>query len=275
MHFPLVSILIPLYNHEEYVLRCLNSILLDDYKYKEIVIIDDCSNDSSYSIVSEWLKTNNYSYPITLNKNDTNLGVCRTFNRLVKLSKGEYVVPLASDDCLISGSINSRLLYLKKNKNKMAVFGDCYVIDAQNNILYNSSLKELHTANISKLKRQSDLKREIIWNWSIVGPSFLIDRKAYDRVGFYDENLKIEDWDFYLRLASKNLIGFVDEMVGLYRIHQNNASRKQIFGKIDTEFELLKIAVKNLKNFNGEYKYLLMKKILVYIYLMFRKLTTP
>ena len=112
------------------------------------------------------------------------------------------------------------------------------------------------------------MKREIIWNWSIVGPSFLIDRRAYDKIGFYDEKLKIEDWDFYLRLASKNLIGYLNDKVGLYRIHQSNASRKKTFGKIDTEYELLKIAINNLKNFQGEYRYLLMKKILVYIYLI-------
>ena len=272
MQKPLISILIPLYNHEKYVISCLNSIILDDYKNKEIVILDDCSTDNSFSIVSEWIKSNSISCPIRLEKNKTNMGICSSLNKLVKFSKGEYIVPLASDDCLISGTISSRLSYLEKNENKMAVFGDCYVIDEQNNVLYNSSLKELHAANISKFQRQTDLKHEIIWNWSIVGPSFLINRKAYDIVGFYDENLEIEDWDFYLRLASKNLIGFIDEMVGLYRIHPNNASRKKTCGEIDTEFELLKIAFKNIKNFRGEYKYLLIKKIIVYVYLIFRKL---
>jgi len=275
MQKPLISILIPLYNHEKYVIACLKSILSDDYKNKEILILDDCSTDCSFSLVSEWIKTNTIPYALKLDKNDTNLGICRTLNKLVRISKGRYIVPLASDDRLMPGSISSRLAYLLENKNKMAVFGDCCVIDAQNKVIFKSSLSELHTANIPKLKVQADLKREIIWNWSIVGPSFLIDRKAYDKVGFYDENLKIEDWDFYLRLASKNLIGYLDEMVGFYRIHKSNASRKKTFGKIDTEYELLKIALKNLKNFKGKYRYLLIKKILVYIYLINRKLFIP
>ena len=272
---PLVSILIPLYNHEKYVIHCLNSILSDDYKDKEIIILDDCSLDNSFSVVSEWIRANNYNYPIILKNNTKNIGICRNLNKLIGFSKGDYIVPLASDDALIPGSIAKRITYLKSNPNKMAVFGDCYVIDSQNNIVYNSSLKGLHSADTDNFKNEDGIRHEIIWNWSIVGPSLLINRKAYNDIGFYDENLKIEDWDFYLRLASNNLIGYLDEMVGLYRIHQSNASRKHTFGKIDTEYELLKIAVKNLKNFNGEYKYLLMKKILVYIYLIFRKLSIP
>ena len=275
MQNPLVSILIPLYNHENFVIQCLQSILLDDYKYKEIIIVDDFSKDDSFSVVLEWMESNNIVYPITLEKNTSNIGICRTFNRLVKLSKGKYIIPLASDDCLIPGSIEKRLKYLKINNDKMAVFGDCHVIDSQNNIVYDSSLEDLHAANINNFRTKNGMLREIILNWSVVGPSFLIDRRAYDKFGFYDERLKIEDWDFYLRLASRNMIGFVNTKVGLYRIHKNNVSRKKTFGKIDTEYELLKIAVKNLNNFHGKYRYLLMKKILVYIYLIFRKLSIP
>ena len=273
MNLPLVSILIPLYNHEHYIIQCLNSILSDDYKNKEIIIIDDCSTDNGYSIASEWIKTNNSSYPISLKRNPSNMGICHTLNDLVKISKGEYVLPLASDDGLIAGSIDNRLAYLEKNKSKMAVFGDCYVIDTNNQVVLDSSLEDLHNADTNQFYTEQGLKRQFIWNWSIVGPSILIDRRAYDAIGFYNEKMRVEDWDFYLRLVSNDLIGYINEKVGLYRIHHSNASRRKTFGNIDTEYELLKIAVKNLKNFHGEYKYLLMKKSLVYIYLIFRKLS--
>jgi glycosyltransferase involved in cell wall biosynthesis len=87
-----VSILIPVYNQEELIKRCLNSIpARDDI---EVIVIDDCSTDNSFKVIYD-------NYPmVRLFKNEKNLGVGLTRNRLLEKATGEYIFFLDSDDYL-------------------------------------------------------------------------------------------------------------------------------------------------------------------------------
>lgn len=89
-----VSVLIPLYNQEVLIEKCLNSIpVRDDI---EVVVVDDCSTDNSYNIVKE-----KYPY-VKLLQNENNSGVGLTRNKLLDNASGEYIFFLDSDDYLYS-----------------------------------------------------------------------------------------------------------------------------------------------------------------------------
>ena len=93
-----VSILIPLYNQEELIKKCLNSIPnRDDI---EIIVVDDCSTDNSFNVVKE-----NYS-KVKLIKNDKNLGIGLTRNKLLDNASGDYIFFLDSDDYLYTDNFN-------------------------------------------------------------------------------------------------------------------------------------------------------------------------
>jgi glycosyltransferase involved in cell wall biosynthesis len=266
--YPLVSIIIPAYNHEAYINRCLNSILLDNYPNKEILIIDDGSADNTQSRIVNWISKNHESIQISYSKNYKNRGVCYTLNNLITRTKGEFLVLLGSDDYLLNNGIISRLNYLATNENKKAVIGDCIVIDDHDNLIFESSLSELHNANIKNYFTDESLKREIIWNWSVTGPALMVKKDIYDYIGNYDSRLKIEDWDFYLRMVSKNLLGFIDQKVCAYRLHSANYCRSKINERM-VSIELFKSAIKNLHNFHGTTRRLLTRKALVYLYMIF------
>jgi len=225
---PLVSILIPVFNHSKFVLDCLNSTLTIDYPNIELVICDDGSTDDSYLKVKTWLESN----PSVRGKLFTqkNQGVCKTLNRLIKESSGEYVALCASDDCLTSDSIKLRVLALQQHPNKLAVIGDALLIDQESNVIAKSAMQHLYKANYCKL--QTDLISELIFRWSVVGPSLLLNKDAYNQIGFYNENLLVEDRDFYLRLLKINSLIFIPETVSCYRIHTGNASRKSIAARL-------------------------------------------
>lgn len=93
-----LSIIIPIYNTEQYILRCLNSIeLRDDI---ELIIIDDSSSDNSVEIVESWLKEKQFPN-VTFIKNIENTGVGLTVNKGYDIAKGEYVMTLCDDDYLL------------------------------------------------------------------------------------------------------------------------------------------------------------------------------
>ena len=103
-----VSILIPIYNVERYVARCLRSVFEQSYNDIEYVLIDDCSSDLSLKIVRNIIN----EYPSRLNQiklftNEKNLGISRTRNRLLEKATGDYVYFIDSDDYIDLNAVKS------------------------------------------------------------------------------------------------------------------------------------------------------------------------
>ena len=243
--YPLVSIIIPAYNHEKYILKVLNSVLEDRYQNKELVIIDDGSTDNTNYLITEWIKNNTNKLNIKYKCRD-NRGVSKTLNELVRMSSGEYICIVSSDDYLLDGGIAKRVEYLQKNLTKMAVFGDCVVVDQNNKNILNSGLRDYYKAHIENYKEEKSLKNEIIIRWSVPGPVFMARKIMYTKHNmFYRENLIGEDWDMYLRLVSKNYLGFVDFKVSAYRLHHSNTcmnfENKILVDRIKTIFYNIKL----------------------------------
>lgn len=250
-NYPLVSIIIPAYNHEKYVLKVLESVLEDNYPNKELVVIDDGSIDNTNNLIRKWIENNTTKLNIKY-KSRNNIGVSKTLNELIGMSEGEYVCIVASDDYLLNGGIAKRVKYLQNNTTKMAVFGDCIVVDKDNITTYSSGLRDYYKVEIENYKDDVSLKYEIIMRWSVPGPVFMARRTMYTKYNmFYSENLIGEDWDMYLRLVSKNYLGFIDYKVSAYRIHDSNTcislENKILIDRIKTIFQNIKLFKQNDK----------------------------
>lgn len=261
----LVSIIIPVYNHEKYVQETLSSIVNDSYPSKEIVIIDDGSTDKTNNVIEEWIQK--HKEIVVQYKSRENKGVSTTLNELVNMAQGEYICIVASDDYLLDGGIAKRVEYLQQNISKMAVFGDCIGVSNDNTIMHDSILKDYYQADIKKYKNENLLRNEIIMNWSVPGPVFLARKDLYVRYGMhYNENLIGEDWDMYLKLVAKDYLGFVDFKVSAYRIHDNNTC--VVLGK-KILLDRIKTILHNIHHFKFKDKfkmmYILNKLVIVYI----------
>lgn len=249
--YPLVSVLVPLYNHERFIRRCLDSILEDGYPFTEIIILDDGSKDGSVEAARAWHRENSHRHAgrFQLHSRE-NRGVTRTLNELVGMARGEFVILLASDDYLLPGGIQARADYLLENKGKMAVFADCIVVDQHNAVVHSSGINEIYQGRKDYLAHEKLRSYELVIRWCVPGPVFMARREAYRQFGGYDESLVVEDWDFYLRLLTADALGFVDYPVAAYRLHGGNAiyNKSRVLIMNDS---MLRTVNNHLGNFTG------------------------
>lgn len=224
IQFPLVSFLVPSYNHEKYIEKCLDSIANDEYPNKELIIIDDGSTDSSFKIIKRWVELNNNKININYRRAE-NSGICKTLNKMIEYSKGDYIRIIASDDTNINGSTQIFIDTFEGGQLNGCIFGDCTIIDKQGRQLFKSSLQDFYKVNIKNYKNSIALKQEVILNWAVCGPSTMYRKSTFDLVGKFDETLIIEDWDMFLRLLKLDYVKFIPNIVANYRFHENNTSR--------------------------------------------------
>lgn len=216
---PLVSVIVPAFNHERFIGRCLDSIAENDYTNKEIVVIDDGSSDGTSNAVRAWADRPGRATPISF-VSRPNRGVTPTLNELLGMAHGDLVLPVASDDYLLPGGIRALVAALAADPDARAVFGECIVVDDADQTLFSSTLSGYRKTNREWLVRR--LADELITNWTLAGPALLYDRESILSIGGYREDLIIEDWDFYLRLAAKGWLRFADCKVAAYRLHDTN-----------------------------------------------------
>lgn len=257
--FPLISVIIPAYNHEQFVCVALDSARQQTYPNIEILIIDDGSTDATAARISEWIGQHQNEVSVNFLKRE-NRGVTTTLNELIDRSNGKYIATLASDDYLLPNSLLHRYGYLQENPQKMAVFGDSIVVDSRGNEIYKSAIADIYAGNKEKYLTDSGLRREIIQNWSIPGSCLMVHRSLYQQFR-YDERLQVEDRDFYLKMVSEDLLGFIEYPVAAYRVHETNVSQK---GKNDFigSVNKFKSLTSNINSFSYRDRLLFIKPIL-------------
>lgn len=223
---PLVSVLVPAFNHQEYIESCLESAAESSYAPLEILVIDDGSSDDTYVRVCAWMERNARRVQRVEVRRQRNQGVVRTLNSLIALAHGEYVAVLASDDELVPAGIALRVSALQRHPEWLAVFGDSSVIDSAGNQEAASAMVSRHHAHFPALLNPRRIARELILRWSVAGSVILARRTAFDvgtGIGPFDERLEVEDRDLYLRLLSVDALGFIPGCVARYRLHGENS----------------------------------------------------
>lgn len=169
------SIIVPVYNSEKFIKKCITSILNQNFFDYEIIIIDDCSTDRS-SRTCQKIKNNNSS-KIKLIRNVKNLGVGQSRNLGLKYSSGKYIIFLDSDDYLLENSLS----YLKKNIKKKN-YPDVILNHVIQNKNPKSNLNELKYFSEKKISKNKFLKilfqKNYLLNecWRVVVSSNLINK---------------------------------------------------------------------------------------------------
>ncbi len=222
---PLVSIIIPCYNHESFLDDCLGSIINQDYENIEFFICDDASPDGSFAKIEGWEQRlkERFSSVVVL-KNEENLGVTKNINRMLDISNGKYVKVLASDDALSPNAISSMVDFLETNKEIDVLIVNGHFVKEEERYP-NFELKDkIYTAS-PDFSQNGFLERIGRCN-NISAPAAFLRKKVFEEYGLYDETIKVEDFEFWLRIFKdkKTKIAFLDKTLIYYRINANSMS---------------------------------------------------
>lgn len=188
MNKKLISVLIPLYNVDQFVKKAVNSIQNQTYKNLEIIAIDDGSVDETYGIVEELAQNDNR---IKLYRNETNQKIVKTLNRALSIASGEYIVRMDGDDISAPDRIEKLITFLEMNTEYDLVGSSLTAIDINDN-------------EIGKSQRFSDydLMVKLIKYDSPVSHIWAARKSLYDKLNGYRELSGVEDYDFLLRMTS-------------------------------------------------------------------------
>jgi hypothetical protein len=137
------------------------------------------------------------------------------------------------------------------------------LVDYDGRVTERSGLSDLFDGRKSHLGDDRLISYEIVFNWCVPGPVFMARKEVYGLIGGYDEMIAVEDWDFYLRLTARNLLGFIDQPVAAYRIRPDDAANHvTVQQHIRFNEAMLQTVSNNLPNFNGLKKlYLFAEKL--------------
>jgi glycosyltransferase involved in cell wall biosynthesis len=201
---PLISVVIPCYNHENFIIDCLESVKGDPYERIEIVFLDDGSSDNSYELGESWLKANKNSFEKVSYSKQSNQGICKTFNTIVRKSSGDFIFILASDDLAAANGISNTLRYYNRHCSEPTLlFTDLELIDYDGRLFAKSGTAHTHRDAELLENKKEYLKLDLLVNWGIPYMQQFYPRELFDLHGGYSEKLKCEDYYF----ALKNIVG--------------------------------------------------------------------
>ena len=233
---PLVTVVIPSYNHSQYVRFSIKSVLEQDYKNIELIIIDDGSKDDSVVVINEYLKNikdNNLAKVTFISRE--NRGLCNTLNQAFEIAAGKYVLTLASDDILLKKSI-SLLVNAAMSDSSIAITSGYYIeMDSSNRCIPLIFHKWISRKNYATYITFEDryTKTE-----QFCGQASLYKRNVILQLGGFRPDFWVEDYYMQLKVLDAGFrIYRIKDMVLLYRIHDNNS----ILATQSLQNELMKI----------------------------------
>ncbi|HFF5453735.1 TPA: glycosyltransferase family 2 protein, partial [Acinetobacter baumannii] len=141
---PLVSIVIPCYNHANFVQDCIQSVIAQTYQNIELIIIDDGSKDGSVEKIQEFIGECEKRFVRFEFRNRPNKGLSATLNEALEWCQGEYFSAIASDDMMLNDKIEIQIDFLKNSIDStiVGVFGGYNLIDDTDAIIKTILKKE-------------------------------------------------------------------------------------------------------------------------------------
>ena len=116
MNEPLVSVIIPLFNKEKYISSTIKSVIAQDYKNIELILIDDGSSDQGYNVACKLVEANQSRFTRIVTISRFNRGQTATRNEGIKQSKGEYLAFIDADDVWVNTKLSRQVTFLTQNQ---------------------------------------------------------------------------------------------------------------------------------------------------------------
>lgn len=215
----LVSIVVPCFNQAHFLSESLNSVLNQSYKDWECIIVNDGSPDNTDEVANKWCARD--SRFIYLKKENGGLSNAR--NAGISISKGEFILPLDSDD-VIDESFLSKLVPELINDESLAIVS-CY------SKFFDKRLENI----INELKPKGNTYHYLLYVNQLIATS-LYRKKCWEQVGGYDEEMTngFEDWEFWIAITK---LGWKYKIVKEFLFFYRKSKKSMLVDTINNYFE--------------------------------------
>jgi glycosyltransferase involved in cell wall biosynthesis len=211
-HEPKVSIIMPVYNGERFIVDAIESALVQTYTNFEVIIVDDGSQDRSHDKIEPYLALPNIRYI-----RQKNGGVAAARNAAIACASGELIGFLDQDDVWAPHKLEREVRYLAEHPAVGLVHAYQGYIDRAGKEITNPKdwVAPLEGACFAELFQRN----------RIAVLTVLLRKRCLEELGVFNENIPgADDYELWLRLARRFEFGFVPDVLAYYRIHQDNVS---------------------------------------------------
>lgn len=215
---PLISIVIPTFNHANYLKKALNSVINQTYRNWEIIIVDNHSTDNTNSVISNFKKDK-----ITVLKVNNDGVIAKSRNKGIEIAKGKWIAFLDSDDWWSPRKLEIIEPYL--NQSNDFIYHDLQIMNKDN---IKTKKKTLKSRNLQK-----PATLDLILNGNpICNSSVVVRKKILEKIGGLNESKEMiaaEDYNAWIKISClTDKFFYVSKSLGYYLIHEKGISHKDM-----------------------------------------------
>lgn len=213
MNKPKISVIMSVYNGEELLKETMDSILRQTFKDFELIVIDDCSTDSSLNILQDYAKSDER---IKILHNEKNIRLQASLNRGIDAACGEFIARVDADDVMRVDRLEKQYKFMKKHSNlSMSACKFYWYIDGE--IVTNPMIQRLDSASVNA---------RLLFSNPICHPCVIMKTEVAKKMKYLVEFTCSEDLELWTRMVlNKNKIAIQRERMMLYRIHKNQITQ--------------------------------------------------
>lgn len=214
---PKVSIIMSVYNAEDFLRKSLVSLESQTYENIEYIICNDCSNDSSQLIIDEFIKNSTREWIVV--KNEINIGLAASLNKCINLSSGDFIARHDADDIAFEQRISVQVKLLLENSDFGFVGSNALLMDDTDLVYGERTMIKYPTKN------------NLVKGSTFIHPSIMIRSQVFSKVKYpeYWFTRRGQDYYLWMNLYSVGVKGFNHcEPLMKFRESENSYKRKKV-----------------------------------------------
>ena len=233
MQRPKVTVCLPTYNKARYLPAAIASVLAQEFRDYELLIVNDASPDNTDEIVRGFVDAR-----IKYARNPQNMGLVENWNCCLNLAQGDYAIVFHDDDVMLPGLLRREVEVLDGNSKVVLVHAAAQAID-ESGAVFCVAAPHTWPPLASSLEFVT-----LYWTQGyVVMPSAMFRRSLALRLGAFNPDLKYSaDADLWQRMAFEGQVAFLDELLISNRVHSSQTTQKILTNSLQMLDERLKLA---------------------------------
>jgi len=234
MSLPIITVVMPIYNQENYCIYAIESVLAQTYPNIELIIVNDGSTDSSLSIIESKFAR----MPNVIIIDQINQGPSAAINAGLSIAQGEYIALCGGDDVCTLDRLTNQYEIISQSSSDI-VFSWPYLINQDGNLLDDGHFKIFF--NIPKNFKDEPFKALFLNGNFLCAPTAIFKANLIHEVGLFNpELIQLQDYDYWMRALSRGKkILISHKRILFYRRHTNNLSSNTNDSLLDGEYQFL------------------------------------